>query len=105
MIIKLLICALCLQGSDYEALGSEAAVECGAGIVEHPPVKETKLQDTLLSESAGNNPLIVSLPLLTGIAGYVDIDICLVVCLQDIWKSCEWILRSYCVEPLEARNT
>lgn len=48
---------LYLQGSDIETLGSEAAVEYGAELLEHPPVGETKLQDTQASASTGKYPL------------------------------------------------
>lgn len=49
---------LCLQGSDIETLGSEAAaVEYGAELLEHPPVGETELQDTQASTSTGKCPL------------------------------------------------
>lgn len=50
------ICLLCLQGSDIETLGSEAAVEYGAELLERSPVEETKLQNTQASASAGKNP-------------------------------------------------
>lgn len=40
------------EGSDIETLGSEAAVEYGAELLERPPVEETKLQDTQASASA-----------------------------------------------------
>lgn len=45
-----------LQGSDIETLGSEASVEYGAELLEHPPVGETQLQDIQASASAGKNP-------------------------------------------------
>ncbi|KAM7424082.1 hypothetical protein PAMA_000438 [Pampus argenteus] len=41
------------EGSDIETLGSEAAVEYGADLLEHPPVVETELQDTPTTASAG----------------------------------------------------
>ncbi|GLD58430.1 cell cycle progression protein 1 isoform X1 [Lates japonicus] len=37
------------EGSDIETLGSEAAVEYGAELLEHPPVEEAELQDTQAS--------------------------------------------------------
>ncbi|KAM9366077.1 cell cycle progression protein 1 isoform 2-T2 [Symphorus nematophorus] len=40
------------EGSDIETLGSEAALEYGAELLERPPVEETKLQDTQPSASA-----------------------------------------------------
>lgn len=45
-----------LQGSDIETLGSEASVEYGAELLEHPPVGETQLQDIQASASAGKDP-------------------------------------------------
>ncbi|KAM7406160.1 hypothetical protein PAMP_000557 [Pampus punctatissimus] len=41
------------EGSDIETLGSEAAVEYGADLLERPPVVETELQDTPAAASAG----------------------------------------------------
>lgn len=49
---------LCLQGSDIETLGSEAAVEHGVEVLEHPPAGETKLQDTQASICTGKYPLV-----------------------------------------------
>lgn len=48
-------CLLCLQGSDIETLGSEAAVEYVAELLERPPVEEAGLQDTQSSASGGKN--------------------------------------------------
>ncbi|XP_071344439.1 cell cycle progression protein 1 isoform X2 [Trachinotus anak] len=39
------------EGSDIETLGSEAAVEFGAELLERPPVEEAKLKDTQASAS------------------------------------------------------
>lgn len=47
--------SLCLQGSDIETLGSEAAVEYGAELLEHPPVEEAELQDTQASAPGGKH--------------------------------------------------
>lgn len=47
------LCSVCFQGSDIETLGSEAAAEYGAEVLERPPVVETKLQDTQAPASAG----------------------------------------------------
>lgn len=52
---------LCFQGSDIETLGTEAAVECGAELLEHLPVGEIKLQDAQASTSTGKNPLFLGL--------------------------------------------
>lgn len=51
----------CLQGSDIETLGAEAAVECGRELLEHLPVGETKLQEAQASTSTGKNPLFLGL--------------------------------------------
>ncbi|XP_070762210.1 cell cycle progression protein 1 isoform X2 [Enoplosus armatus] len=40
------------EGSDIETLGSEAVVEYGAELLEHPPAEEVKLQDTQAAASA-----------------------------------------------------
>lgn len=45
--------SLCLQGSDIETLGSEAAVEYAAALLERPPVEEEELLGTDASASAG----------------------------------------------------
>lgn len=45
--------SVCFQGSDIETLGSEAAVEYGAEVLECPPVGETKLQGTQAPACAG----------------------------------------------------
>lgn len=50
---------LCLQGSDIETLGSEAAVEYGSELLEHPPVEEAELQGEQASASNGRNPPII----------------------------------------------
>lgn len=47
-----------LQGSDIETLGSEASVEYGAELSEHPPVGETQLQHIEASAPAGKNPFL-----------------------------------------------
>lgn len=50
-----------LQGSDIETLGSEASVEYGAEVLEHPPVGETQLKQLQASASAGKNTFFLDL--------------------------------------------
>lgn len=50
-----------LQGSDIETLGSEASVEYGAEVLQHPPVGETQLQHLQASASAGKNTFFLDL--------------------------------------------
>lgn len=51
---------ICFQGSDIETLGSEAAVEYPAELVERPLEEATPVQDTQASASAGRNSQIKS---------------------------------------------
>lgn len=50
-----------LQGSDIETLGSEASVEYGAEVLEHPAVGETQLPHPQASASAGKNTFFLDL--------------------------------------------
>lgn len=51
---------MCFQGSDIETLGSEAAVEYPAELVERPVEEATPVQDTQAPASAGRNSQIKS---------------------------------------------